>query len=89
MNSKTRINDLDKSDRQRRLAIHRIVAYLSALCFVALSIGCNATTQRQNMLGKAAFDRGDHSQAINAFQQALNRDPNNADAYYNLSLIHI
>ncbi|MDB4766853.1 tetratricopeptide repeat protein [bacterium] len=50
-----------------------------------LSIGCNATTQRQNMLGKAAFDRGDNSSAINAFQQALNRDPKNADAYYNLA----
>ena len=52
---------------------------------LGFSIGCNATTQRQNMLGKAAYDRGDKPQAINAFQQALNRDPKNADAYYNLA----
>ena len=61
------------------------IAQYVMLVLIGISIGCNATTQRQNMLGKAAFDRGDKSQAINAFQQALNRDPKNADAYYNLA----
>ena len=58
---------------------------LALIGLTVFSIGCNATTQRQNMLGKAAFDRGDKSQAINSFQQALSRDPKNADAYYNLA----
>ncbi len=57
----------------------------AAFFCIALTMGCNATTQRQNLLGKAAFERGDHSQAINSFQQALNRDPTNSDAYYNLA----
>lgn len=60
-------------------------APLAALILLIASTGCNATTQRQNILGKAAFERGDHTQAINAFQQALNRDPKNSDAYYNLA----
>jgi tetratricopeptide (TPR) repeat protein len=83
-----RINFNDASaHRQRSSGKHvgTCGTLLAALFFVVLSIGCNATTQRQNMLGKAAFERGDHSGAINAFQQALNRDPKNADAYYNLA----
>ena len=85
MKFKMRINNPDESERRRRLSTVRVFTVLSALCWVAMSIGCNVTTQRQNILGKAAFERGDHAQAINAFQQALNRDPNNADAYYNLA----
>jgi len=57
----------------------------TALIFTAFSIGCNATAQRQNVLGKTAFEQGNHAQAINSFQQVLNRDPKNADAYYNLA----
>ena len=85
MNLITQINYLDESECQRRLLARHIVTYISALFFVALSIGCNATAQRQNILGKAAFEQGNHAQAINSFQQVLNRDPNNADAYYNLA----
>jgi len=95
MNPKSQIDDLDQRDRQEQFVTKQFVAKqysakhllicVSALFCIVLSMGCNATTQRQNMLGKAAFDRGDHSQAINAFQQALNRDPKNADAYYNLA----
>ena len=69
------------------LSIARLIT-LALIGLVGLSIGCNATTQRQNVLGTAAFERGDKSQAINAFQQALNRDPKNADAYYNLAAVY-
>ena len=69
----------------RHSAVLNCVVWFAGLLLVVSSIGCNATTQRQNALGTAAFQRGYHSQAINAFQQALNRDPQNADAYYNLA----
>lgn len=69
------------SENQRPPKVRQIIGLLLIVC----ALGCNATTQRQNMRGKAAFERGDHSQAISAFQQALNRDPKNADAYYNLA----
>ena len=59
--------------------------WLALAIFAVFSIGCNATTQRQNSIGRAAFERGDNSQAISAFQQALNRDPTDSDAYYNLA----
>jgi len=58
---------------------------LALLLLAMLAIGCNATTQRQNTIGRAAFERGDHNQAISSFQQALNRDPTDSDAYYNLA----
>lgn len=58
---------------------------LGCLMLAVVFVGCNATTQRQNLAGRAAFERGQHAQAINAFQQVLNRDPANADAYYNLA----
>ena len=88
MNLKTRITGRAQRQGQLRFSATYIVTYISVLFCVALAIGCNATTQRQNMLGKAAFERGDNSQAINAFQQALNRDPKNADAYYNLAAVY-
>jgi len=52
---------------------------------VVCNLGCHATTQRQNVAGRAAFEQGQHAQAINSFQQVLNRDPKNSDAYYNLA----
>jgi Tfp pilus assembly protein PilF len=67
--------------RQTRAAANTIGLVL----LIVSAIGCNATTQRQNVAGRAAFDQGRHAQAINSFQQVLNRDPKNSDAYYNLA----
>ncbi len=64
--------------RRFRLLVGTLLIFVSG-------VGCNATTQRQNIAGRAAFERGQHAQAINAFQQVLNKDPKNADAYYNLA----
>jgi tetratricopeptide (TPR) repeat protein len=74
----------DRKAEAKNLALGAL-GKLALLALVLFSVGCNATTQRQNALGKAAFDRGDHAQAINAFQQALNRNQNDSDAYYNLA----
>lgn len=52
------------------------------LCAVGL-LGCN-TAKQQNAMGRASFLNGQYSQAINQFQQALNANPQNSDAMYNL-----
>lgn len=46
--------------------------------------GCNLGTQHNNVSGRQAFETGQYAQAINEFQKALTRNPNNADALYNL-----
>ncbi len=52
-------------------------------------MGCNLTANRQNIKGRQAYLNGQFSQAINYFQQALNRNPNNADAMYNLGASYL
>ena len=74
---------MDVANPQFKIRFAQIMA--SALLLPIVLTGCNATTQRQNIAGRAAFERGQHAQAINAFQQVLNRDPRNSDAYYNLA----
>ena len=47
--------------------------------------GCRFAANRQNSIGRQAYESGQIAQAINRFQRALNLNPNNADAYYNLA----
>ena len=75
----------------RRLPSHSAAPTWSALAWpgflallVLLQSGCNLQANRRNMIGKQAFEQGQFSVAINEFQQALNANPNSADAYYNL-----
>ena len=49
------------------------------------SSGCNLNAQRHNTIGRQAFEQGQFATAINEFQQALNANPNNADAFYNMA----
>lgn len=51
---------------------------------LGLVAGCNLAAQRQNRIGRQSFETGQVAQAINRFQRALNLNPNNSDAYYNL-----
>ena len=46
--------------------------------------GCNVGVRQHNVAGRQAFETGQYSAAINEFQKALNLDPNDSDAYYNL-----
>ena len=61
------------------------ITALLLLGFLVVNSGCNLAANRQNSLGRAAYQSGQYAQAINSFQQALNASPNNADAYYNLA----
>lgn len=51
---------------------------------VLANAGCNLQANRRNAIGRQAFEQGQYGVAINEFQQALNANPENADAYYNL-----
>jgi len=56
---------------------------IAVVCIV--SVGCNLQSNRLNVVGREAFERGQYTVAINEFQKALKANPNNADAYYNLA----
>ncbi len=61
----------------------------ASLLFLAMSVmiiapGCNVGAQRHNTIGRTALEQGQFSTAVNEFQNALNLNPRNADAYYNL-----
>ena len=63
---------------------------VNSICWCALivllgnSTGCKLGVQQHNIAGRQALECGQTTTAINEFQKALNMDPNDADAYYNL-----
>lgn len=60
--------------------------FLLSLLLICISMtGCRLAADRQNSIGRQAYESGQLAQAINHFQQALNLNPNNSDAYYNLA----
>ncbi len=54
------------------------------LCIVALLAGCNMASTNANLSGVTAFQQGNYQVADTYFRQAIQNDPANADAYYNL-----
>jgi tetratricopeptide (TPR) repeat protein len=52
--------------------------------FATFGSGCRMAARNHNCAGVSYFKSGQMTQAINEFQQALARDPQNAEAYYNL-----
>ena len=66
----------------------RLANLAFVLMWISIFAGCNLAAQRQNRIGRQAFDTGQVAQAINRFQRALNLNPNNSDAYYNLCLLY-
>ena len=58
------------------------------LASTLFTCGCNWSASRQNAAGRQSFLNGQFSQAINQFQQALNREPNNPDALYNMGVTY-
>ncbi len=57
---------------------------LLAVCFAALCGGCGWMAQSDNINGVALYQQGNYQGAVNQFTQAVESDPNDADAYYNL-----
>jgi tetratricopeptide (TPR) repeat protein len=64
---------------------------LSALCRLTLLggvvslCGCRMMSQQQNCQGVTQFQQGNYQQAVASFSQAVQTDPQNPDAYYNLA----
>lgn len=54
------------------------------ITLVMFLAGCNMQANRRNSIGRQAFEQGQYAVAINEFQQAINANPQSADAYYNL-----
>ena len=57
---------------------------MSTVFVLIFSSGCNLGAQRHNTIGSQALEQGQFTTAINEFQQALNLNPQDADAFYNL-----
>ena len=58
-----------------------MAAILSALA----ASGCNFMSQGQNVEGVRLYQQGNYQAAAQKFQEAIQRDPGNADGYYNLA----
>ncbi len=65
---------------------------LTALLVIVLqvgTVGCGTfAAQGKNAQGVRYFQQARYQEALNLFQQALDDDPNNADAYYNLASVY-
>lgn len=53
-------------------------------CAVALG-GCRMMSNQQNAQGLSYYQQGNYQQAVSQFTQAVQTDPQNADAIYNLA----
>jgi tetratricopeptide (TPR) repeat protein len=63
----------------------RILGAITAgMVIASLMSGCNLGVKQHNIAGRQAFETGQVTNAINEFQQAVQLDPRNADAHYNL-----
>jgi tetratricopeptide (TPR) repeat protein len=59
-------------------------ALACALALTCLS-GCGVVSHGQNADGVRLYQQGQYQQAAERFQAAINKDPTNADGYYNLA----
>ncbi len=60
-----------------------LTAVVSCIC-----AGCGTVGQGQNDQGVRLYQQGNYQAAALSFQRAIQSDPNNADAYYNLARLH-
>ena len=64
------------------------VACRSGVAFLVLIAGCASPAQPLNQRGVSLFSSGQYEGAREEFLKAANRDPLNADAFYNLGSTH-
>ena len=66
-------------------AVRSTVNCLLVVCCLIFATGCNLGVQQHNVSGSQAYQSGQYAQAINQFQQALQANPRDSNAYYNLA----
>ena len=69
---------------------HRVGKKTRGLAVLSLLVGffasgCGVAGRNYNMQGVRLYQQGQHHAAVQKFQQAINRRPNEADGYYNLA----
>lgn len=64
--------------------ICRLAALLFAAASLSATTGCQMAATGQNLQGKRLYEQGQHTAALQQFQQAVTSDPQNADAFYNM-----
>ena len=69
----------------RKLTSGKLSALGLLVSAIATCAGCNLGAQQHNVSGNQAYQSGQYAQAINQFQQALQSNPRDPDAYYNLA----
>jgi len=65
----------------RSFALAIVAATSVAVCVS----GCNVAATARNLQGKRLYEQGQFSAALQNFQTAIERNPYNADAYYNMA----
>jgi tetratricopeptide (TPR) repeat protein len=78
-----RSTDVEPAERAWQIAGRLWLGWLALFSMSAIC-GCNLGAQRQNAVGVEAYNSGQYPAAINEFQQAININPKDADAFYNL-----
>lgn len=77
---------LKASDTKSRGGMRQLGLAAGALSVVlAAASGCGFMAQGQNAEGVRLHQQGNYHGALERFQQAIQSDPNNPDAYYNLA----
>ena len=61
------------------------LGWLFALGLGFASTGCGTLANNNNVQGKRLYEQGQYNEALSSFQKAVQRDPNNADTYYNMA----
>jgi tetratricopeptide (TPR) repeat protein len=64
-------------------AVGRVTLILAVACLAA-SGGCGGLSRSDNAAGVQLYQQGNYLGAVNHFQQALAKQPGNADCFYNL-----
>jgi len=70
---------------------HKILTRLSPLLiavWLCAMSGCNIVANGKNAEGVSALEKGNTQLALQRFQEALDNDPKNADASYNLACVY-
>ena len=74
--------------KQKTHALTISVIVVGSCILLSHSSGCNVASTGDNLQGKRFYNQGNFNGALASFQQALRRDPTNADSHYNIGAVY-